>query len=48
MSRDVKVRPVIDEYQYYQAFKLTKTNVKIYGFGQALERLLKIAERHKL
>ena len=47
MSRDVKVRPVIDEYQYYQAFKLTNTNVKIYGFGQALEKLLKIVEGQK-
>ena len=44
MSRETRIRPVIDEYQYYKAFELTNTDIKTYGFSEALEKLLKIAE----
>jgi len=43
MSRDVKVRPVINEHQYYSAFKAAKVDGTMFSFSDALDVLIKIA-----
>lgn len=43
MSRDVKVRPVINEHQYYSAFEAAKVDCTMFSFSYALDVLIKIA-----
>jgi len=47
MSEQVKVRPVITEKLYYEAYRVTGVDSKMWGFQEALEALIKIAKKAK-
>jgi len=47
MSKQAKVRPVITEKLYYEAYRVTGVDLKMWGFQEALEELIKIAKKAK-